>query len=48
MHDPNCDDLARHFLQDEPGSHDAKYEARVESLAEAIQQAVEGWFLPEG
>lgn len=38
-YDPCSDDLARHFLQDEPSDAD-----RVHRLAIAIQQAVEDWF----
>jgi hypothetical protein len=41
-YDPACEVLAEHFLQDEPALADRK-----DSLAAAIQQAVEGWFLFE-
>lgn len=39
-YDPKCEELARHFAQDE-----ALSEAQVSDLADAIQAAVEAWFL---
>ena len=39
-YDPKCEELARHFAQDENLSA-----AEIADLAEAIQQAVEAWFL---
>ena len=52
-YDPECETLAEHFLQFElrcrPGQNRlhpddlARYERRVRSLAEAIQDAVEAW-----
>ncbi len=39
-------ELAEHFLQDEPCRNDpALYKRHADSLAKAIQQAVEDWFL---
>lgn len=46
LYDPHCDDLARHFLQDDTMNTPATkgiYESRVLSLAVAIQEAVEAW-----
>jgi hypothetical protein len=39
MYDPYCDDLARHFLDDEP--LDVRTDANVARLAQAIQTAIE-------
>jgi hypothetical protein len=39
MYDPKCEELARHFLPTEPPP-DA---ARVQALAEVIQDAIEDW-----
>jgi hypothetical protein len=39
MYDPSCDDLARHFLQDEPP--EVFTEANVARIAQAIQTAIE-------
>lgn len=44
--DPICDDVARHFLEDEEPVIRAprrQYEERVEALAQAIQDAIEAW-----
>jgi hypothetical protein len=45
MYDPECETLAEHFLQDDDYTKytKAKHEARVRSLAQAIQDAVEEW-----
>jgi hypothetical protein len=49
MYDPNCHDLAEHFLDDETagGFHDwdvvQAHRARVKELAQAIQDAIEAW-----
>lgn len=44
--DPDCQDLAEHFLADEPYTQATAgiHESRVVSLAQAIQEAVEAWF----
>jgi hypothetical protein len=44
-YDPECESLAEHFLRHEPNTRDTyvMFEARVKSLALAIQQAVEDW-----
>jgi hypothetical protein len=49
-YDPECEQLAAHFLQDDVGAQrplDSReyvaYEERVRSLAADIQQAVEAW-----
>ena len=49
LYDPECQTLAEHFLQDEPSTLATapRYEQRVRSLAEAIQDAVEEWFADE-
>ena len=48
-YDPACYDLAEHFLQDEPCRKDAVLMFKhSESLARAIQQAVEDWFFEDG
>jgi len=39
-YDQKCEDLARHFAQDE-----ALTDAQIADLAQAIQEAVEAWFL---
>jgi hypothetical protein len=48
MHDPECETLAAHFLQSEvvhlSVERHVTYAQAVESLAETIQAAVEGWF----
>ena len=44
--DPICDDVARHFLEDEEpvsGAPRRQYEERVDGLAPAIQDAIEAW-----
>lgn len=46
--DPACYDLARHFLVSEVVSEpagDGEVERSLASLAEAIQRAVDDWFL---
>jgi hypothetical protein len=46
LYDPCCDDLARHFLEDDETNTPAMrgiHECRVASLAAAIQAAVEAW-----
>ncbi len=40
LFDPQCQELAEHFLQ-----HEVADVGRVKSLAIAIQQAVEDWYL---
>ena len=45
MYDPLGEDLARHFLDHDPLGAGTDVEARAASLAQAIQDAVEGWFL---
>jgi hypothetical protein len=46
LYDSACQDLAEHFLRDEPQSPAtaAVHEARVKELSEAIQFAVDDWF----
>lgn len=45
-YDPASYELAEHFLQDEPCRKDkALYEKHADSLAKAIQSAVEDWFV---
>jgi hypothetical protein len=39
-YDPRCEELARHFLADEPGITDAV----VQELAGVIQRAIEDWW----
>lgn len=39
MYDTHCDELARHFLDDEGAGH----EKAVAELAQVIQDAIEGW-----
>jgi hypothetical protein len=43
--DPACQDLAEHFLLDEPNNKDSAdiHAQRVRSLSVAIQQAIEDW-----
>lgn len=44
--DPKSYELAEHFLQDEPCHDDPKLcKAHCDSLAKAIQRAVEDWFV---
>jgi hypothetical protein len=46
--DPACYDLANHFLEGEEVQEaisDVQAEANRRSLAEAIQSAIEDWFL---
>jgi len=45
LFDPACQDLAEHFLQDEKfiNATMAVHMARVRSLSQAIQVAVEDW-----
>jgi hypothetical protein len=46
LYDPCCDDLARHFLDDDETNTPKTrgiHECRVGSLATAIQEAVERW-----
>lgn len=42
LYDPRCQELAEHFLGDDDVSP-AENEARIHSLAGAIQSAVEAW-----
>lgn len=45
-YDPECYQLAEHFLQDEPCRNDpALLKRHADSLAKHIQQAVEDWFV---
>lgn len=44
MYDPECAELAGHFLEGEPDLTEAEYRKLLDSLSEAIQAAVEGWF----
>jgi hypothetical protein len=45
-YDPACQELAEHFLQDEPCRNDpALFKRQSVELARHIQQAVEDWFL---
>lgn len=39
-YDPECEKLARYFLQSEPGIH----EGDITALAGTIQRAVEDWW----
>jgi hypothetical protein len=45
LYDPACQDLAEHFLSDEPytSATAEAQEDRVKSLSEAIQMAVDDW-----
>jgi hypothetical protein len=45
LYDPASQDLAEHFLADEPYTPSTAnvHEARVKQLAAAIQSAVEAW-----
>lgn len=43
-HDPQCYELARHFLDDQAGAD----EADMSALAEEIQRAVEQWIEEAG
>jgi len=45
MFDPDCLDLAEHFLQDEPYTRETAtvHEDRVHGLAQAVQNAAELW-----
>ena len=45
MYDPTCQDLAEHFLQEEPflSAPADQHRQRVAALSDAIQQAVEAW-----
>jgi hypothetical protein len=42
-YDVECEQLAEHFLEDEPERGAAVRAARVKGLAQAIQCAVEEW-----
>jgi hypothetical protein len=42
LYDPACADLARHFLEHEPGALADDSEA-IDGLACAIQRAIEDW-----
>jgi hypothetical protein len=44
LYDSACQDLAEHFLSDEPYTTAAVHEARVKELSEAVQFAVDEWF----
>lgn len=46
LFDPECQDLAEHFLILDPYTRAtaAVHESRVCSLAQAIQEAVDAWF----
>ena len=46
LYDPACHELAEHFLGDDDVSP-AENELRMQSLAGAIQQAVEDWIESE-
>jgi hypothetical protein len=43
LYDPRCHELAEHFLGDDERTSEADHERRIQSLALAIQQAVEDW-----
>jgi hypothetical protein len=48
MHDPECETLAAHFLQPDMIRPSVErrftYDQAIDTLAEAIQTAVEAWF----
>ena len=45
MFDTRCQELAEHFLADEPYTRPSAtlHDDRVRALAEAVQEAVEAW-----
>jgi hypothetical protein len=43
MFDTSCYNLALHWLEDEPLRTQEEREARAIGLAQAIQDAIEGW-----
>jgi len=45
--DPECHTLAEYFLGDDDTVGTVEHESRVQSLAEAIQDAVETWMEEE-
>jgi hypothetical protein len=42
-YDPQCEELARYFLRDEPAGSAEAREGQVNDLAGVIQRAVEDW-----
>lgn len=46
LYDPKCHELATHFLGDDEVAPDVN-ERRIQSLAQAIQEAVEDWIADE-
>jgi hypothetical protein len=47
-YDPECEELARHFMQGHPQHRDSVLPYighNIEGLSQAIQDAVEDWFL---
>jgi hypothetical protein len=49
MYDPECETLAEYFLREQPYTKATgpAYEARVKSLAQTIQDAIEEWFFDQ-